>query len=43
MLRGKAYAIKVDTPHKTYGAVVEFANNGGGSAHRRTQYGAQFG
>ena len=29
MLRGKAYAIKVDTPHKTYGAVVEFANNGG--------------
>ena len=29
MLRGKAYAIKVDTPHKTYGAVVELANNGG--------------
>ena len=29
MPRGKACAIKVDTPHKTYGAVVEFANNGG--------------
>ena len=28
MPRGKAYGIKITAPHKTYGAVIEFADNG---------------